>query len=200
MSWELAAAAAELCVVGVTEVLLAGLMIDAVAGVSDAGALAEYVVGIVLLMSAAVEGAVVGTALLLKLRLQLVVVMDSDDQVYVGRISEKVDSVDRTMVSLAETAEEADAAAVELAAYVDVDQVLSGPWLVKDVVVEDSEKVNAGWLAGNVDSVDKTMVSLTDADDAAAADDFGASAEYVEKVLAALLLRVKEVVAVEDSV
>lgn len=178
--------------VGVTEVPLAGLMIDAVA-------LAEFVVGMVLLMSAAEEGAVVGTALLLKLRLQLVVVMDSDDQVYVGRISEKVDSVDRTMVSLAEAAEEAAAAAVELAAYVDVDQVLSGPWLAQDVVVEDSEKVNAGWLAGNVDSVDKTMVSLTDAD-AAAADDFGASAEYVEKVLAALLLIVKEVVAVEDSV
>lgn len=45
------------------------------------------------------------------------------------------------------------------------------------------------------------MVSLTDADaDAAAAEDLGASAEYVEKVLAALLLIVKEVVAVEDSV
>ena len=58
-------------------------------------------------------------------------------------------------------------------------------------------------MAGNVDSVDKTMVSLTDADadaDTAAADDFGASAEYVEKVLAALLLMAKEVVAAEDSV
>lgn len=128
--------------VGAAEVLLlAGLMIDAVVGACDAGALAECVVGMVLLVSAAEADTVVGTALLLKLRLQLVVVIDSDDQVYVGRLSEKVDSVDRTMVSLAEAE---DAAAVELAAYVDVDQVLRGPWLVQDVVVEDSEKVNAG--------------------------------------------------------
>lgn len=100
-------------------------------------------------------GALVGYVDLAALALLLIELAGELDEVDVGRVSANDDNVDSTMVLLTGGVAEDSMADSE---YVDGRTLAL---LVHDVVVE-LDSVNAGKLAANVDSVESTMVLLTE--------------------------------------